>query len=317
MAKEKKNATPQDVRDRIQREVEQLGNFYILLHIRKIRAYYSWRAKEWLDLRAEAEEANLLYYVENRPPFEKGLKLSELKQKSDLAFVKAQKNLVALIEQRKWERLEAEERLRLENQHYEFLKNLDDETSEKAALDFLRIAVTRDMAKEAIENDARKSTLAVFHKYGGNNLSTEFIENGQADKYAYTALKKPNRYFEKLVAAEKSSWPENIDEILPMYLFVFEDIVMLDDRAIQRVLREIDTSTLAKAMKGTDQEIQEMIFRNMSKRAAALQKEDMDFMGPTRRIDVQAAKDLIVDVILKLEAQGHIVISDGSDDVLV
>jgi hypothetical protein len=143
-------------------------------------------------LRAEAEEANLLYHVENRPPFEKGFRLRELKQKSDLVFVKVRENLAVLVQQKKKERLVSEELFRLENQHYEFLKTLDDEISEKAALEFLRIAVIRDIVKEAAENKAKNATLDVFFKYGGNDLSPEYIEKGQADGYSYTALKKPN-----------------------------------------------------------------------------------------------------------------------------
>ena len=111
--------------------------------------------------------------------------------------------------------------------------------------------------------------------------------------------------------------PELAEEIKKR-MFVFEDIVMLDDRAIQRVLREVDTNELAKALKAVDPEVQEKIFRNMSKRAASLLKEDMDYMGPTRRKDVEESQQKIVSVIRKLEEQGDIVIArSGEEDVLV
>jgi len=74
--------------------------------------------------------------------------------------------------------------------------------------------------------------------------------------------------------------PELAEEIKKR-MFVFEDIVMLDDKAIQKVLREVDTQELSKALKSVDSEVQDKIFRNMSKRAASLLKEDMEFMGPT------------------------------------
>ncbi len=111
--------------------------------------------------------------------------------------------------------------------------------------------------------------------------------------------------------------PELAEEIKKR-MFVFEDIVMLDDRAIQRVLREVDSPELAKALKAVDAEVQEKIFRNMSKRAAALLKEDMDYMGPTRRKDVEETQQKIVAVIRKLEESGDIVIArNGEEDSFV
>ena len=111
--------------------------------------------------------------------------------------------------------------------------------------------------------------------------------------------------------------PELAEEIKKR-MFVFEDIVLLDDKSIQRVMREVDTSELAKALKAVDPEVQDKIFHNMSKRAAALLKEDMDYMGPTRRKDVEESQQKIVTVIRKLEDQGDIVIArSGEEDILV
>ncbi len=111
--------------------------------------------------------------------------------------------------------------------------------------------------------------------------------------------------------------PELAEEIKKR-MFVFEDIVMLDDKAIQKVLREVDTAELSKALKSVDSEVQDKIFRNMSKRAASLLKEDMEFMGPTRRKDVEESQQKIVAVIRKLEEAGEVVIArSGEEDVLV
>ena len=95
---------------------------------------------------------------------------------------------------------------------------------------------------------------------------------------------------------------------LEQNLFVFENLTELDDRSIQKFLREIDTQELAKALHGADEEIQNKIFSNMSKRAAAMLKEDMEFMGPVRMVDVIEARKNIIDIILRLEANGEIVI---------
>lgn len=110
--------------------------------------------------------------------------------------------------------------------------------------------------------------------------------------------------------------PELAEEIKKR-MFVFEDIVLLDDRSIQKVLREVDGQELARALKAVDTEVQDKIFRNMSKRAAALLKEDMDFMGPIRLKDVEESQQKIVGIIRKLEEQGEIVVARPGEDELV
>ena len=84
---------------------------------------------------------------------------------------------------------------------------------------------------------------------------------------------------------------------------------MLDDRAIQKILRETDVVELSKALKGSSTEVQDKIFRNMSKRAATMLKEDMEFMGPVSEIDVKTAQANIVKIVFRLEEMGDIVIA--------
>lgn len=110
--------------------------------------------------------------------------------------------------------------------------------------------------------------------------------------------------------------PELADEIRKK-MFVFEDVLLLDDRSIQRVLREVENSDLALACKSATEQVQNAIFNNLSKRLAAMIKEDMDFMGPVRMKDVEEAQQKIVNVIRKLEDSGEIVISRGGGDELV
>jgi flagellar motor switch protein FliG len=110
--------------------------------------------------------------------------------------------------------------------------------------------------------------------------------------------------------------PELAEEIKKR-MFVFEDIVLLDDRAIQKVLREVDTNELAKALKAVDSEVQDKIFRNMSRRASTLLKEDMEYMGPIRLKDVEESQQKIVAIIRKLEEQGEIVVARAGEDELV
>lgn len=100
-------------------------------------------------------------------------------------------------------------------------------------------------------------------------------------------------------------------------MFVFEDILTLDSRSIQRFLREIDNNQLAVALKGTGEDVQKVIFANMSKRMAEMIREDMEYLGPVRLRDVEEAQQNIVNIIRKLEDAGEIVISRGGGDEIV
>jgi flagellar motor switch protein FliG len=119
-----------------------------------------------------------------------------------------------------------------------------------------------------------------------------------------------------IIEALEEDDPELAEEIKKR-MFVFEDIVLLDDRAIQKVLREVDTSELGKALRGVEAEVQDKIFRNMSKRASQLLKEEMDYMGPVRLKDVEETQQKIVSIIRKLEDQGEIVVARSGEDEMV
>ncbi|MBQ8262098.1 MAG: flagellar motor switch protein FliG [Lachnospiraceae bacterium] len=110
--------------------------------------------------------------------------------------------------------------------------------------------------------------------------------------------------------------PELADEIRKK-MFVFEDILLLEDRSIQRVLRDVDNNELALSLKGSNEEVQNVVFKNLSKRLAQMIKEDMEFMGPVRMKDVEETQQKIVNIIRKLEDSGEIVISRGGGDELI
>jgi flagellar motor switch protein FliG len=100
-------------------------------------------------------------------------------------------------------------------------------------------------------------------------------------------------------------------------MFVFEDIVMLDDRSLQMVLREVDSKDLSLAMKGTSDEVAAKIYKNMSKRAATTLKEELEYMGPVRIRDVEESQQKVVNIIRKLEEKGDIVVSRGKGDEMI
>jgi flagellar motor switch protein FliG len=126
-----------------------------------------------------------------------------------------------------------------------------------------------------------------------------------------------DRSTEKTIIESLEEEDPELAEDIKKRMFVFEDIVLLDDRAIQKVLREVDTGELAKALRGVEAEVQDKIFRNMSKRAAALLKEEMEYMGPVRLKDVEETQQKIVSIIRKLEDAGEIVVARSGEDEMV
>lgn len=111
--------------------------------------------------------------------------------------------------------------------------------------------------------------------------------------------------------------PELAEEIKKR-MFLFEDIVLLDSRSIQRVIRDVDPKDLQLALKVASEEVQDTIYSNMSKRMVETFKEDIEFMGPVRLKDVEDAQQRIVGVIRRLEETGEIIIArGGGDDIIV
>ena len=111
--------------------------------------------------------------------------------------------------------------------------------------------------------------------------------------------------------------PELATEIKNL-MFVFEDIITLDDRSIQRILKEVDTQVLTLALKAVSDETKERILQNMSKRASEMLLEEIEFMGPVRLSEVENAQRQIVDTILRLDEEGEIIIKTegGKEDIV-
>lgn len=121
----------------------------------------------------------------------------------------------------------------------------------------------------------------------------------------------------KVVMDELEMEDPELAEQIKRQMFVFEDIVLLDDRGVQLVLREVETKDLALALKGSSTEVAQKVFANMSSRASQMLKDDMEFMGPVRLRDVEDAQQRVVKVIRKLEESGAIVVSRGGSDEII
>lgn len=130
-------------------------------------------------------------------------------------------------------------------------------------------------------------------------------------------LNQVDRTTEKNITEGLEREDPELAEKIKESMFVFEDIITLDDVSIQRVLREVDAKELALALKGCSEEVANAIFKNQSKRAAASLKEDMEFLGPVRLLDVEKAQQRIVGIIRRLDEAGEIVLARGGEDAII
>ncbi len=164
--------------------------------------------------------------------------------------------------------------------------------------------------------DVIKEVEGVLEKKLANLVNQDFTIAGGVEAVV-DILNTVDRGTEKhIMETLEIDEPELADEIRKK-MFVFEDILTLDDRSIQRVLREVDNNEVAVALKNANEDVQAAIFNNMSKRLASMIKEDMEFMGPVRMKDVEEAQQKIVNIIRKLEDAGEIIIARGGGDELV
>ncbi|RJP73378.1 MAG: flagellar motor switch protein FliG [Candidatus Abyssobacteria bacterium SURF_17] len=131
-------------------------------------------------------------------------------------------------------------------------------------------------------------------------------------------LNRVDRTTEKNILSKLSERDSELSNEVRGLMFVFDDIVMVTDAGVQRTLKEIENKDLALALKAANEDVKKKVFSNMSNRAAEMIKEDMEYMGPVRLRDVEAAQMRIVEVIRRLEDAGEIVIvGRGDEDQLV
>jgi len=150
-----------------------------------------------------------------------------------------------------------------------------------------------------------------------SSIAPQELTNAGGVKAVVEIINRVDRSTEKtIMEALEIQDPELAEEIKKL-MFVFEDVVLLDNRSVQRVLREVESQDLALALKGASSEVAEKIFSNMSSRASEMLREDIEFMGPVRLRDVEEAQQRIVNVIRRLEEMGEIVIARGGGDEII
>lgn len=164
-----------------------------------------------------------------------------------------------------------------------------------AVMDRTNPEVLREVER-ILENKFSSVVMADFSSAGGVEAIAEILNHS-------------DRTTEKAILDGLEVKDPELAEQVRELMFVFEDIVHLDDRSIQRILREVDTKDLALSLKGANQDVRDKVLKNMSERAAALLMDDMEYMGPVRAKDVQEKQSYIVGVIRALESAGEVAIS--------
>ncbi len=130
-------------------------------------------------------------------------------------------------------------------------------------------------------------------------------------------LNAVDRATEEEVLAEIEGESAQMAEDIRALMFVFDDVKNLDDKAIREILKEISNEDLTMSLRGSNDEMREVFFRNMSERASSMIREDLEIMGPVRLADVEGAQMNVIKAVRKLEAEGRIIVSRGSSDVFI
>ncbi|MBS4539842.1 flagellar motor switch protein FliG [Clostridium sp. D2Q-11] len=190
----------------------------------------------------------------------------------------------------------------------QILSNLNHEKQSEVAK---RIAVMDRTSPEIIKEVER-----ILESKFSTMVNQDYTSAGGIESIV-SILNAVDRGTEKHIMEELELDDAELSEEIRRRMFVFEDIVTLDGKSIQRFIREIDNSQWSIALKGASEEVKEVIFTNMSKRLVEIIKEDMEFMGPVRLKDIEEAQQNIVNVIRKLEDAGEIVTPRGGDEVIV
>ncbi|MDR3091286.1 MAG: flagellar motor switch protein FliG [Clostridiales bacterium] len=180
-------------------------------------------------------------------------------------------------------------------------------------VDVMRRIATMDRTSP----DVIKEVERVLEKKLSSLMMEDFTVIGGVDAVV-EILSNVDRSTEKNILETLESEDAELTDEIRKKMFVFEDILQLSNRDIQLVLRqEIDNRELAVALKGAKTEVQDIIFANLSKRLAAMIKEDMEFMGPVRKTDSEDAQQKIVNVIRRLQDSGEIIVARGGGDEII
>lgn len=173
----------------------------------------------------------------------------------------------------------------------------------------------RISALEAIQPDALQELNDIMEKQFTGSGSTQSRQIGGVKKVA-DIMNFMDGANESLIMDSIKESDEDLAQQIEDLMFVFDNLVDVDDRGIQALLREISTDTLVVALKACEEDIKEKIFKNMSKRAAELMRDDLDAMGPVKLSEVEAAQKEILTVARRMADSGEIVLGGGGEEMV-
>lgn len=179
-------------------------------------------------------------------------------------------------------------------------------------VDVARRIATMDRTSPDVIKDVEK----ILERKLSSLVTQDFTAAGGVDSIV-EVLNRVDRTTERTIIENLEVQHPELAEEIKKRMFVFEDIVLLDDRSLQLVLREVDSKELALALKASSSEVGEKIYKNMSKRASEMLREEIEYMGPVRIRDVEEAQQKIVNVLRRLEESGEIVVSRGKGDEII
>ncbi|MFP4016021.1 MAG: flagellar motor switch protein FliG [Halanaerobiales bacterium] len=164
--------------------------------------------------------------------------------------------------------------------------------------------------------DIIKEVETILEQKLSSIVSNEYATTGGIDSIV-DILNSVDRGTEKNILDQLDEEDPDLATEIRKRMFVFEDIMLLDDKAVQLVMRQVDTHDVALALKTASEDVENKIYSNMSKRAAEMLKEDIEFMGPVRLREVEEAQQRIVTVIRQLEDSGEIVVARGGESEVI
>jgi len=188
------------------------------------------------------------------------------------------------------------------------LSELPEESQYEIAFRVATMEKTSPELIEDIEEVLREQMGTVF---GGGLSKTGGVES------VAEILNSVSRTSEKNILNHLRERDAELANEINDLMFVFEDFIHISSAAIQRIMKEVDSKTLALALKATSPDLQDLIFKNMSERASAMLKEELEYLGPVRVKDVEAAQKDILDAARRLEEEGEIALARGEDEEIV
>lgn len=187
------------------------------------------------------------------------------------------------------------------------------ELEEEVQADIARRIATMDSTPPDIVSDIER----ILEQKISSSLVEDYTQTGGIQAVV-EVLNQVDRSTERTILETLEIQDPELSEEIKKRMFIFDDIVILDNRAIQRVIREVENEDLMLSLRAASDEVKDLLFDNMSQRMAETFKEEMEFMGPVRLRDVEEAQSRIVATIRRLDEIGEIVIArGGGDDIIV